>query len=96
MRPRPPASASQTELLRRLDDEWRVLAGSRLLRELRQSWATDDGAWRSMTATSLWRQVSVGMLRLGRNETRFSPLSLNVPLTMPLLGGLLFRWCFRV
>ena len=40
---RSPASASQTELLRRLDGEWRVLAGSRLLRELLQSWATDDG-----------------------------------------------------
>ena len=43
MGPRPPASASQTELIRRLDAEWRVLAGSRLLRDRLQSWAADDG-----------------------------------------------------
>jgi hypothetical protein len=42
MGPRPPASASQTELMRRLDAEWRVLAGSRLLRERLHSWAVDD------------------------------------------------------
>ena len=38
---RPPASASQTELMRRLDVEWRVLAGSRLMRDRLQSWAAD-------------------------------------------------------
>ena len=42
MGPRPPASASQTELIRRLDAEWRVLAGSRLMRDRLQSWAADD------------------------------------------------------
>ena len=42
MGPRPPASASQTELIRRLDAEWRVLAGSRLMRSRLQSWAADD------------------------------------------------------
>lgn len=42
MRPRPPASASQTELIRRLDAEWRLLAGSRLLRDRLQSWGADD------------------------------------------------------
>lgn len=39
---RPPASASQTELIRRLDTEWRVLAGSRLMRGRLRSWATAD------------------------------------------------------
>ena len=42
MGPRPPASASQTELIRRLDAEWRVLAGSRLMRDRLQSWAAND------------------------------------------------------
>lgn len=42
MGPRRPASASQTELIRRLDAEWRLLAGSRLLRDRLQSWAADD------------------------------------------------------
>ena len=42
MGPRSPASASQTELLRRLDAEWRVLAGSRLMRDRLQSWAAAD------------------------------------------------------
>ena len=42
MGPRPPASASQTELLRRLDAEWRVLAGSRLMRDRLQTWRADD------------------------------------------------------
>ena len=42
MGPRSPASASQTELIRRLDADWRVLAGSRLLRDRLQSWAADD------------------------------------------------------
>ena len=42
MRPRPPTSASQTELLRRLDAEWRVLAGSRLMRDRLQTWRADD------------------------------------------------------
>ena len=42
MRLRPPASASQTELIRRLDAEWRVLAGSRLMRDRLQSWAVDN------------------------------------------------------
>ena len=42
MGPRPPASASQTELIRRLDVEWRVLAGSRLLRDRLQIWAAED------------------------------------------------------
>jgi len=42
MGPRPPASASQTELIRRLDADWRVLAGSRLMRDRLQSWAADD------------------------------------------------------
>lgn len=39
---RPPASASRTELIRRLDAEWRVLAGSRLMRTRLRSWAVDD------------------------------------------------------
>ncbi len=39
---RPPASASQTELILRLDAEWRVLAGSRLMRKRLQLWATID------------------------------------------------------
>ena len=42
MGPRPPASASQTELIRRLDAEWRVLAGSRLMRSRLRSWAGVD------------------------------------------------------
>ena len=42
MRPRPPASASQTELIRRLDAEWRALAGSRLLRDRLRRWGADD------------------------------------------------------
>ena len=42
MGPRPPTWASQTELVRRLDAEWQVLAGSRLLRDRLQSWAADD------------------------------------------------------
>ncbi|HDH26766.1 MAG TPA: hypothetical protein ENH00_11355 [Actinobacteria bacterium] len=42
MGPRPPTWASQTELIRRLDAEWRVLAGSRLLRDRLRSWAADD------------------------------------------------------
>ncbi len=39
---RSPMSASQTELIRRLDAEWRVLARSRLLRDRLQTWAVDD------------------------------------------------------
>ena len=42
MAPRLPRRASQTELIRRLDAEWRVLAGSRLLRDRLQSWADGD------------------------------------------------------
>ncbi|MDF1597926.1 MAG: hypothetical protein P1T08_17750 [Acidimicrobiia bacterium] len=42
MGPRSPVSASQTELLRRLDADWRVLAGSRLMRDRIQSWAAGD------------------------------------------------------
>ena len=42
MGPRPPTRASQTELIRRLDAEWRVLAGSRLLRDRLQDWAVED------------------------------------------------------
>ena len=42
MGPRRPARASQTELIRRLDAEWRLLAGSRLLRERLQYWAASD------------------------------------------------------
>ena len=34
--------AQQPELIRRLDAEWQVLAGSRLLRDRLQSWAVDD------------------------------------------------------
>ncbi len=40
---RPSTRASQAELIRRLDAEWRVLAGSRLLRDRLQAWAVDDG-----------------------------------------------------
>ncbi len=37
-----PANRSQPELIRRLDAEWRVLAGSRLLRTRLRAWAVDD------------------------------------------------------
>jgi hypothetical protein len=44
----PPTRAAETELIRRLDAEWRVLAPSRLLRDRLQTWedhrlAFDDG-----------------------------------------------------
>lgn len=42
MGPRPPSRAAETELIRRLDAEWRVLAHSRWLREQLQAWGAED------------------------------------------------------
>lgn len=42
MGPRPQERAAGTELIRRLDAEWRVLAPSRILRDRLQIWAADD------------------------------------------------------
>ncbi len=42
MGPRPPARAAETELIRQLDAEWRVLAPSRMLRDRLRTWAVDD------------------------------------------------------
>lgn len=39
---RPPARAAESELIRRLDAEWRVLAPSRLLRDRLQAWEAED------------------------------------------------------
>lgn len=39
---RPPARAAESELIRRLDAEWRVLAPSRLLRDRLQAWGAED------------------------------------------------------
>lgn len=43
MGPRPPVWAAETDLIRRLDAEWRVLARSRWLRERLQVWGAEDG-----------------------------------------------------
>lgn len=42
MGPRPPTRAAETELIRRLDAEWRIIAQSRWLRDRLRTWATDD------------------------------------------------------
>ena len=42
MGPRPPMRAAETELIRRLETEWRVLAPSRWLRGRIQAWASED------------------------------------------------------
>ncbi len=42
MGPRPPTRAAETELVRRLDAEWRVLSGSRWLRDRIGTWAAED------------------------------------------------------
>ena len=42
MGPRPPTRAAETELVRRLDAEWRVLSASRWLRDRLGTWAEED------------------------------------------------------
>lgn len=42
MGPRPPTRAAESELVRRLDAEWRVLAPSRLLRDRLRAWEAQD------------------------------------------------------
>ncbi|MDF1596182.1 MAG: hypothetical protein P1T08_08800 [Acidimicrobiia bacterium] len=42
MGPRPPARAADTELIRRLDAEWRILSHSRWLRDRLGAWEIDD------------------------------------------------------
>ena len=42
MGPRPPARAAGTELIRRLDAEWRILSQSRWLRDRLATWSADD------------------------------------------------------
>lgn len=42
MGPRPPARASETELIRRLDAEWRILSQSRWLRDRLRTWSSED------------------------------------------------------
>ena len=42
MGPRPPMRAAETELIRRLETEWRVLARSRWLRDRFQTWGAED------------------------------------------------------
>ena len=42
MSPSSPAWAAETELIRRLETEWRTLAHSRWLRKHLQAWAAED------------------------------------------------------
>ena len=42
MGPKPPMRAAETELIRRLETEWRILAPSRWLRERLVTWGTED------------------------------------------------------
>ena len=42
MGPRPPARAAGTELIRRLDAEWRIVSQSRWLRDRLATWSADD------------------------------------------------------
>ena len=42
MYPRPPARATDTELIRRVDAEWRILSQSRWLRDRLATWSAED------------------------------------------------------
>ncbi len=42
MGPREPMWAAETELVQRLEAEWKVIAGSRWLRDRLQAWAVED------------------------------------------------------
>lgn len=42
MNPRPPARAADTELIRRVDAEWRILSHSRWMRDRLATWAVED------------------------------------------------------